>query len=89
MVLDESMKLEETMEFVYEETEETEGGSAHHGFVNPRGYVGMGQLGTGTGTAWGTHSKPIPVQWVWWVFLRHYNSKYRYSTVYASIFFLF
>ena len=34
--------------------------SARHGFVNPRGYPGMGGAGTGMGGLGGTRRKPTP-----------------------------
>ena len=34
--------------------------SARHGFSNPRGYPGMGSLGTGPGLTWDTCQKPTP-----------------------------
>jgi len=42
--------------------------SVRHGFVNPRGYPGMGKAGTGTGHLVVTHRKPTPVAQVWRVF---------------------
>src|SRR6266545_3944084 len=43
--------------------------SVHHGFVNLRGYPGMGKAGTGTGHLVVTRRKPTPVPRVWRVFL--------------------
>ena len=40
----------------------------HHGFVNPRGYPGMGKAGTGTDHLVVTRRKPTPVAQVWRVF---------------------
>ena len=34
--------------------------SARHGFMNPRGYLGMGMVGAGTGQLGDTRSKPTP-----------------------------
>jgi len=42
--------------------------SVRHGFVNPRGYPGMGKAGTGTGDLVVTCRKPTPVARVWRVF---------------------
>ncbi len=42
--------------------------SVRHGFVNPRGYPGMGKAGTGTGHLVVTRRKPTPMAWVWRVF---------------------
>jgi len=58
--------------------------SARHGFANLRRYMGMGWPGMGVGPTSGTRMKPVPVAWVWRVFLRHYYSNHRYCTVYAT-----
>ena len=44
------------------------GTSVRHGFVNPRGYPGMGKAGMGTGHLVVTCQKPTPVARVWRVF---------------------
>jgi hypothetical protein len=63
---------------------ETLGSSARHGFANLHGYAGVGQAGTGTGLLQGTHSKPIPMQWVQQVFsFSTYTSPVSYLPVSA------
>jgi hypothetical protein len=51
-----------------------EGGSrARHGFVNPRGYLGMGWAGTDAGLLGVTCRKPIPMVRVWRVFYIYFT----------------
>ncbi len=35
-----------------------------HGFLDPRGFVGMGLVGVGVGQYYCTHTKPTPILWV-------------------------